>query len=168
MHSSPGPNSHRHRLLIALVAVSCVVAVTACGSSGGASSAVGTGGGDAPALKFAECMRSHGVPNFPDPGKPVGSPGSGINETAPAFHSAGRRCDRLTHNPQPAGSPASGSQRLAAIAQSECMRQHGVPNFPDPTFLSSGGTSVNLTGLDPQSPAFKQAQAACPWPPRAG
>jgi hypothetical protein len=54
---------------------------------------------------------------------------------------------QLTDDPQPKGSPASGSQRPAALANAECMRKHGVANFPDPTFLSSGGTSVNLTGL---------------------
>jgi hypothetical protein len=54
-------------------------------------------------------------------------------------------------------SPASESQRRQDLAESEYMRKHGVPNFPDPTFLSSGGTSVSLTGLNPQSPAFKQA-----------
>jgi hypothetical protein len=165
--SGPCPNRHR-RLPAALVSVSCVLALSACGFSDRPSSAAATGSGDALALKFADCMRSHGVPNFPDPGSPVGGQGSGINTQAPAFRSAGRKCDKLTNNPQPKGSPASESERRAALANADCMRKHGVPNFPDPTFLSSGGTSVNLTGLDPQSPAFKHAQAACRWPPRRG
>jgi hypothetical protein len=164
--SSRCPNRHRH--LSALVGVSCVLALSACGFSGTPSSSAGTGSGNALALKFADCMRSHGVPNFPDPGSPVGGQGSGINTQAPAFLSAGRNCDKLTNNPQPKGSPASESQRRAALANAECIRKHGVPNFPDPTFLSSGGTSVDLTGLNPQSPAFRHAQAACPWPPRRG
>jgi hypothetical protein len=42
------------------------------------------------------------------------------------------------------------------------MRSHGVPNFPDPTFLPNGGSAVSLNGLDTQSPAFKRASAACP------
>ena len=138
------------------------MALSACGFSGSPSGAAGTGSGNALALKFADCMRSHGVPNFPDPGSPVGGPVSGINTQAPGFRSAGRKWDKLTNNPQPQGSPASESQRRAALANAECMRTHGVPNFPDPTFLSSGGTSINLTGLNPQSPAFKHAQAACP------
>jgi hypothetical protein len=47
----------------------------------------------------------------------------------------------------------------ALIAFSSCMRAHGVPNFPDP----SGGGGVNIagTGINPQAPAFKSAQAAC-------
>ncbi len=47
-----------------------------------------------------------------------------------------------------------------AIALASCMRAHGVPNFPDP---AAGGGGVNLggIGIDPQSPAFKSAQATC-------
>ena len=92
---------------------------------------------------------------------PVGQPGSGINPNAPAFHSSEQTCDKLTNNPQPKGSPASASQRRAALAQAACMRKHGVPNFPDPTFLPSGGNSINLAGLNPQSPAFRKARNIC-------
>jgi hypothetical protein len=160
--SRPRPNRYRRRASIALAAVSCLLALAACGSSGPSSSA-GTGSGDGLALKFAECMRSHGVPNFPDPGKPVGGPGSGINLQAPGFRSAGQTCDKLTNNPQPQGTPASASQRRAALAVSECMRKHGVPNFPDPTFPSSGGISFQVVGAGntPQSPAFQRAQKVC-------
>jgi hypothetical protein len=165
---SPSPNRHRGRLSLVLAGVGCVLAISACGSSGSPSSAAGTGSGDALAVKFANCMRSHGVPNFPDPGKPVGGPGSGINTQAPAVQSAEQKCDKLTHNPEPKGSPASASQRRAALANAQCMRTHGVPNFPDPTFPSTGGMSVSLAGLNPQSPAFEHAQAACPFPPRRG
>jgi hypothetical protein len=46
------------------------------------------------------------------------------------------------------------------------MRKHGVPTFPDPTF-SGGGAELHLTpssGIDPNSPAFKSAQATCGGP----
>jgi hypothetical protein len=48
----------------------------------------------------------------------------------------------------------------AAIANAQCMRKHGVPNFPDPTF-SGGDLNAGLAGLNPESPAFKRAAAAC-------
>ena len=46
-------------------------------------------------LKFARCMRSHGVPNFPDPkyyngGQQVYLPG--INLQSPAFQAAAKAC----------------------------------------------------------------------------
>ena len=49
---------------------------------------------------------------------------------------------------------------------SECMRQHGVSGFPDPTF-GGGGAQLQLSktsGIDPQSPAFQAAQKACGAP----
>ena len=147
-----------------LAAVGCAIAiavgVAACGS-GGPSTSAATGSGDTLALKFAECMRAHGVPNFPDPGVPVGQPGSGINRDSPAVQASEQTCDKLTNNPQPKGSPASAGQRRAALAQAACMRKHGVPNFPDPTFSKSGGNSINLDGLNPASPAFRKAQTIC-------
>jgi hypothetical protein len=154
----------RHSVVIGLAVIGCAItialAVAACGSAG-PSTSTGTGSGDALALKFATCMRAHGVPNFPDPGVPVGQPGSGIDPDAPAVQASEQTCDKLTNNPQPKGSPASAAQRHAALDQAACMRKHGVPNFPDPTFLSSGGDSVNLAGLNPQSPAFRKARRIC-------
>lgn len=48
----------------------------------------------------------------------------------------------------------------AFLAFSKCMRAHGVSNFPDP---SSNGAGLNLsgTGINPQSPSFRAAQASC-------
>jgi len=65
----------------------------------------------------------------------------------------------------------SESQKLRALAFAKCMRGHGVPNFPDPTLGPSTGAGAALAlrgmvfafsgGLDPRSPAFRQAAAAC-------
>jgi hypothetical protein len=43
------------------------------------------------------------------------------------------------------------------------MRSHGVPNFPDPSF-NGDRIAIRIqpgTGINPGSPAFKHAQAAC-------
>jgi hypothetical protein len=61
------------------------------------------------------------------------------------------------------GKPSAGSGssvHSGPIALATCMRAHGVPSFPDPP---AGGGGVNLagTGIDPQAPAFKSAQAEC-------
>jgi hypothetical protein len=89
---------NRHGVLLALVAVSCAMAIGACGASGPSSSA-GTGSGDTLALKFANCVRAHGVPNFPDPTFPrTGGlfipAGSGVNPQSPAFKQARAACGR--------------------------------------------------------------------------
>ena len=45
------------------------------------------------------------------------------------------------------------------------MRQHGVPNFPDPTFPSGGGARVAIEqGVDINSPAFQSASRTCGGP----
>ena len=55
-------------------------------------------------LKFSRCMRSHGVPNFPDPSSASGGgfglvfSGSGIDFAAPLFRKAQRSCiSVITH-----------------------------------------------------------------------
>jgi hypothetical protein len=59
----------------------------------------------ASALKFARCMRSHGVPNFPDPKVISSSGGSqqvylpGISLQSPAFQAAAKTCGGF--NPKP-------------------------------------------------------------------
>jgi hypothetical protein len=55
--------------------------------------------------------------------------------------------------------PSASSPAHTQLAFSECMRSHGVTGFPDP----SGGGGINLdgTGINPASPAFQAAQAAC-------
>jgi hypothetical protein len=163
--------SYRHNLSIALAAVSCAVALAACGSSG--QPAAATSSGYTQRLKFADCMRSHGVPNFPDP-SPNGptriGPNSGINPQAPAFQSAQKACGELA--PGGGGPPSmSESEKLAALAFAKCMRTHGQPDFPDPTLSAPSGAHLVLAlrgmvfaigpGVSPQSPAFARSAAAC-------
>lgn len=133
------------------------------------------------ALAFAKCMRSNGVPNFPDP-----TPGSflfnpaGINRSAPAFRTAQEKCHALLPRggPAPAGSTTHPSaQTLAKLLHiAQCMRQHGVPDFPDPqtsvprNLVGSGrGVITDYDGailvfpstLNTHSPAYRQATATC-------
>ena len=63
-------------------------------------------------LKFSVCMRTHGVPNFPDPTSTgeIGSNGaiSGVNQDSPAFQSAEKTCTKyLPAPPLPGGAPSA-------------------------------------------------------------
>ncbi len=127
----------------------------------------GGGTGQTDGLKFAKCMRSHGVRNYPDPNK-TGltklTPSLGINLTSPTFQAAQKACQSL----QPTGgklSPAKQQQmKKNALDFSKCMRAHGVTNFPDPQFSNGGGVAIKITassGIDPNSPTFQAAQQAC-------
>jgi hypothetical protein len=143
---------------------------TAAGPSTSSSSGGGAGASlkAADAAKFSSCMRSHGVPNFPDPGSGGGisvGPGSGIDPASPKFRAAQQACQNVLPN---GGQPSP--QQLAKMQQkllafSACMRSHGVPDFPDPSF-SGGGAQLSLRGtpgsdLNPNSPRFQAAQTAC-------
>src|SRR3954453_15966277 len=49
-----------------------------------------------------------------------------------------------------------------AVKFSQCMRQHGISDFPDPD--SQGRMQIRVTpgsDMDPNNPQFKTAQTAC-------
>lgn len=157
------------------------------GDPAGSSSSSGNGAGGAQSLeiaggnplKFSQCMRAHGVSNFPDPnGQGVIhlDPNSGIDTSSSTFRSAAQACRRLVPGGHLTPSPAQQAKfRREALAFSACMRKHGVPDFPDPTF-TNGSLTVKITAqpgsdLNPNSPTFQAAQQACqgllPFKPHA-
>lgn len=110
-------------------------------------------------LAFSHCMRSHGVPSYPDPGSDGNLPkanarafGVGLAQ----FRAAQQACRSLL----PTNFTASLTQCLMtgdcppAVVQealtqglqfARCMRSHGVPNWPDPTVDSTGRPSFQVT-----------------------
>src|SRR5258708_21994989 len=119
----------------ALFAASASLALTACGGSS-PSTAVTSSKQDA-LLKFARCMRQHGV-NFPDP---TGSGPVSIHITNPqAFDSAQNACARYRDAGQKSISPAQQAAfQDKALQFARCMRPHGV-NLPDPKTTANGGS----------------------------
>ncbi len=103
------------------------------------------------AVEYAQCMRKNGVPNFPGPNAngdflfKGGPGGNGVNPNsaqfqapefqapefqAPEFQAAEKACKSLA---PAAPTPAQANDFMAqALKFSACMRQNGVPNFPDP------------------------------------
>jgi hypothetical protein len=151
-----------------------VMLATAC-SSGAASTASPDPTGSfsyTQEVALAQCMRAHGLPAFPDPSASGGF-GSAVLTTFDT--SAGRAaygaCRHLL-----TGAPSisqlqqvlqreqeAEAQRLPALVKfAQCMRSHGVPDFPDP---QGSGQSVPApakgTGLNPDSPVFQAAVKAC-------
>jgi hypothetical protein len=124
-------------------------------------------------VAFAQCIRSHGVPDFPEPseGRLIvkGTSKNGLNPGSPQFQAAMKACRSLA--PAPKLSPQqTAAMQAQALKFSECMRSHGVPNFPDPKF-EGGGVRLSLNGssgsassgssINPRSPQFQAAQKAC-------
>ncbi|HEY2436113.1 MAG TPA: hypothetical protein VGH93_02970, partial [Solirubrobacteraceae bacterium] len=92
--------SGRRGVLIAIVALNYTVSIAACGSAGPTNSSLAGQGKYAESLAFATCMRSHGVPNFPDPTRSGGSiqilgSAPGINRQSPGFKYAQQSCRHL-------------------------------------------------------------------------
>lgn len=113
-------------------------------------------------VAFAACMRSHGEPDYPDPqftssGGVRISPGH-ADPGSPAFKSANRACHQLLPNGGAPVGAATTQAKAQEVKFADCMRVHGVPNFPDP---SHDGAFDLPAGLDSNAPRFAQAEHAC-------
>jgi hypothetical protein len=128
-------------------------------------------------IAFSHCMRTHGVPEFPEPSEghvllrssDHNGHVSGVNPQSAQFQAASKACAKLAPK---GGKPPSAAEQAKlqekALQFSQCMRTHGVPSFPDPEFSSGGGVGIRIGGkrggpsrIDPSSPQFQAAQKAC-------
>lgn len=169
------------RIVAVIVTAGVVLAAAACGGSqpsstghGRSSETGGTSSGSMSSelLALSQCMRAHGVPSFPDP-----QPGA-TNAKFPSaqqlgvgtsqFLAAQRACESML----PAGvgdvfPPAEVQELLAGMLRfSQCMRSHGVPNWPDPTTDSEGRPLFVLSGAgisraQAHSPEITRPEGAC-------
>jgi hypothetical protein len=117
------------------------------------------------ALKFSQCMRAHGVADFPDPSASGGisissnGPSGDLNPNNPTFSKAQNACQKYQFQPSP---QQQAQAQASALAFAACMRKNGVPNFPDPQFFSGGRIAEKIpSGVDPSSPTFQDAQQKC-------
>jgi len=122
----------------------------------------------ADAVSYAACMRTHGVPNMPDPtsnGSFLNQRGTvngvaGVDPNSSAFQKADKSCSRLLPNGGHL-TPAEQQQLVAnALKYVQCLRTHGLPNMPDP-ITSGGNIALRIPAGGPNSPQFEAAQKAC-------
>jgi hypothetical protein len=110
------------------------------------------------ALRYAQCMRDNGLPSFPDPdakGQFALNHG-GFDENDPKFQAASAACRALAPAGQhePLGDPAFVEQMREF---SRCMRDNGLPGFPDP----DADGRLRGTGHEAGGPGYDAAFAAC-------
>jgi len=70
----------------------------------------------------------------------------------------------LPQNTRTKGMPARSitpADRLDYLKAAACIRSHGFPDFPDPTFANNTVTFHIPPNIDPNSPRAKRAQAIC-------
>jgi hypothetical protein len=161
---SANPNTiiRRAGLYVAVVALAFLAA--ACGGSNSPRAAGGSPGDSASvsAVAYSACMRSHGVPDYPDP-EPDGNLPKGNAQAFGVSDSHYQTAERACRHLLPISSTtfaASLTQCLEtgdcppAVVQraleegrrlARCMRSDGVPNWPDPTVDSLGRPSFQVT-----------------------
>lgn len=174
---------------LVLLTVGCAITLGACG---GSSPKPAISRSQAAEVKFSACMRTHGVPSFPDLSSSGGPFGlqidrSGVDLDAPAFSSAMNACQKLAPAAKAATAPGAVAIKAQLVRLSECMRAHGLKTFPDPTTSSSttaasaspsgaeigysgpgGSVSLSLSESIMQSPAFIRDAADCGFPAANG
>jgi hypothetical protein len=158
--TEPWPGRTRPGKAMMLVAAA-LVAVAAAACSGGPSSSVASGPADSGALAYARCMRTHGISDFPDPNAQGGfSAPNGMNPNTPQYAAANNDCKSLTGSSTPP--PYNPATVAALLKYAECMRAHGISDFPDPN--AQGHLDVNAkpgSDLSPGNPQYAAANHAC-------
>jgi hypothetical protein len=134
----------------------------ACGGStpGGAPPAGGPAAGRS-ALAYAQCMRSHGEPGFPDPsGNGTFANLGPVNVHSARYLSASKTCGHLLPSYQV--SAAQRKQDLTrALEFAACVRSHGVPSYRDPVELANGNIELGGNAGPGSSPRLRAAAQAC-------
>jgi hypothetical protein len=148
--------------------------VAACSGSPSSTGSGGTpnAGGSAnslSAVSYSRCMRSHGVPDYPDPNSsgqlpkitPANEQQLGVSDSR--FTAALGACQSLWPY-QPPTQAQQRQQLTDDLKFAQCMRSHGVPSFPDPT--NSNGRvefviSVSRDGFNPHSPQILAKAHEC-------
>ena len=119
-------------VLISLTSAGC--ASNAASGTGTASSADTGGTKKVPdhdkAVKFAECLRANGVPHFPDPDS-KGAFNFGVDVTRDVWLKAVDACKALKP-PGALSSRRTPKEQSASLRFAQCVRDHGVKDFPDP------------------------------------
>jgi hypothetical protein len=173
----------------AAIAAAAVVASLAA-ACGGNPPAAGTGGAPSPSgsahsqlVAFSQCMRSNGVPNFPDPDPGGGSPPKGTAQqfgvSGSQFQAAQRACQHLLPNAESLDQrteqcmmtgdcPQALVQQVLTVERSfaRCMRARGVPNWPDPAIDTEGRpvfdiSSHGITRSERHSPRLEAKMNQC-------
>lgn len=153
---------------LAALAVGAVLLAAGCGGGGG-SPGVSRPAVHQELVAFAHCMRSHGVPGWPDPLPDGGFPRTGAGgNSGPQAKSAIDACQHLLP-PKPVLSAAQQARELALeLKEAKCIRRHGFPDFPDPTVQKGAGPFAFPPDFNPTSPQAQAAGRACHMPSRRG
>ena len=165
--------------VLALLAAACSASPSSTGA--GSPSAVDSSSSPS-AVAYSHCMRSHGVPNYPDPSNgqlPKGG-AQAFGVSSAVFSAAQSACQNLlpdtgSFQEQASQCTLAGDCPPAVVAQmmttdrkfAQCMRSHGVPNWPDPIIDNLSGiptfrlSKVGITHTQSHSAPMSNTIAEC-------
>ena len=145
---------------LAAVIATAGLALVAAGCGGSTTTSTQETG----AVAFARCIRSNGVPNYPDPtssGVLVKESLQQLGVSSSRFQAAASACNHLLPNGGNGPTPTEVQRvRAESLRFSECVRSHGVPTFPDPGNDGRIPDPASV-GIDQGSPKFEAANQAC-------
>ena len=146
-----------------MAAALLTAACSGSSSSTGSGAAAAGAASSRPAIAWIQCVRSHGIPDFPGPDSSGQIPkvvsGQQVGVSDAVFQAAQSACQNLW--PYQAAPALTAQERRDYLKAAACMRSHGFTNFPDPTF-SGGGVSFSIpSSIDTNSQPYARAKQAC-------
>ena len=164
MNGTSGRTWQRLGMLAAAVTAIAGLAV-ACGGNGNSPALSGTANYQK-ALAYAQCMRAHGEPSYPDPTSNGGFIIDGRKDhlNGQLMQSANETCQHLLPKTPPMTAARQKQVTAEALKYVACMRTHGIPDMPDPVVNAQGvefriGTGTSKGG--PVSAIVQNAMHAC-------
>jgi hypothetical protein len=117
-------------------------------------------------LAYAQCMRDHGISDFPDPGASGGTPlqfepGTDLDPDSPQYKAADDACSSLLPPSSSSVWTPSPHELDQLVRFAQCMRAHGIQmSDPDPTTgdMTSPGS---VRAEQENDPVYEAAYAAC-------
>ncbi len=166
--ASAGRRAWRRGSVLAAGITAAVLGLAGCGTgSPNAGGSTSSQSARSQTLAFSRCVRSHGVPSFPDPGSNGSLPPGAkqIAASSPQFPAANSACVHLL----PAGGQPTQAELQQAWSQmrqfTQCMRSHGVPSFPDPTAAAPHPErpvfNLQAAGIDGNSSQIRAKAQEC-------
>jgi hypothetical protein len=159
-------------LYLVTAAVLVTGSATACGSGAPkaavtSSPTLDTAAKEAKAREFVACARKNGIPNVADPtvnaeGDVDISPPPGLTKQSPIVQKVMQICGKYMEGVNTDEDQDPSKEYDKALKLSACVRQHGVPNFPDPSPPTSGEEGIHMNiGKDLNKQAVDKAMRAC-------
>ena len=149
------------------MSIALCLTMCACGSPGhpaaGAAGAAGAAQDSARRSQLeavVQCLRAHGVPDFPDPVYDSSTGQWHYGDYRPDIpQRAEQACQHLDPSAVSPSPPVPQAQFLELVRLAQCIRQHGEPTWPDPDPLGQFRLPPSL--LTKSNPVENQAVGAC-------